>query len=203
MNTSFSNFVIENLKKDIVNLVVESNLDPWDFIFDFYKEDKQLIYRLKENKRIIEEGLLGNLATAAGRVGGAVSNWLGQTARSGATTAKTAIAAGRDAISGPDARFRAAIDAMNALSKELSNNPMVQQASASDPRYKDIIEKLEAAKSQLQQQQPVVQQLLTMKTNAGQQIGATNRLAGDPGYNIGNVSKQAAPAPYVYKREGD
>lgn len=180
MKKSFSEYVekkeIDQLNVKIAEMLVETDVNPWDYLIDLYSDNEEIVNSLKEQKEIIEEGLFGNIANAARGVAGTVGNWLGQTARSGMQTARAAGQQARAAMFGPEAKYSNALEALNALSNELSKNQQVQSAAQTDPRYKNLVGQLNGIMKQLDQQKQAVTDLLKTQVNPATATGASTRM---------------------------
>lgn len=185
MKKSFKEYVekkeIDQLSVKIAEMLVETDVNPWDYLISLYSENEEIVNSLKEQKEVIEEGLLGNIGRAVRGVAGTVGNWLGQTASSGMQTARAAGQQARAAVFGPEAKYTNALEALNALSNELSKNQKVQAAAQTDPRYKNLVAQLNGIMKQLDQQKAAVSDLLQTQVNPATATGASTRLgAGGP-----------------------
>jgi hypothetical protein len=180
MKRTFSEYVekkeIDSLNMKIAESMVELDINPWDFIIEMYSDNEDLVNNLKERKNVIEEGIFSNIGSAVRGVAGTVGNWLGQTAKSGMETARAAGQQARAAMFGPEARYSNALEALTALSDELSKNQKVQDAAKTDPRYKTLVNQLEGIRKQLDQHKTMVTDLLSTQVNPAAATGASTRL---------------------------
>lgn len=180
MKKSFAQYVeqkeIDQLNIKIAEMLVETDVNPWDYLMDLYSDNEEIVNSLKEQKEIIEEGLFGNIGRAVRGVAGTVGNWLGQTASSGMQTARAAGQQARAAMFGPEAKFSNALEALTALSNELEKNQQVQSAAQTDPRYKTLVAQLNGIKKQIEQQQDAVKDLLQTQVNPATATGASTRM---------------------------
>jgi hypothetical protein len=180
MKKSFLEYVekkeIDNLNSQIAEAFVSMDINPWDYLIEMYSENEDIVSALSEKKEIIEESLLGNIGRAIKGAAGTVGTWLGQTAKSGMDTAKAVGQQARAAVMGPEAKYTNALEALTSLSNELSKNQKVQDASKSDPRYKNLIGQLNGIMKQLGQQQAAVSNLLQTQVNPATATGASTRL---------------------------
>ena len=180
MKNTFKEYVekkeIDQLNFRIAEMLVEFDLNPWDFLIEMYSDNEELVQSLQERKDVVEEGLLGNIGRAARGVAGTVGNWLGQTAKSGLQTAQAAGQQARAAIMGPEAKYTNALEALSSLSNELAKNQKVQAAAVSDPRYKNLVAQLNGIMKQLDQQKTSVSSLLSTQVDPATATGASTRL---------------------------
>ena len=158
---TFNEYVVSRqsqpLMHEIASLMTEMEIDPWSFLEQYYKDDPQIITALIESKNAIDkmqEGFwsgVGNAAKAVGQgIWGGVKGAASAIGKQATQTGQLA----RSAMFGPEQRYNTALQAMNALVKELQNNQMVQQNLASDPgNYKKLLGDLAGITKQLQQQQ--------------------------------------------------
>lgn len=170
---SFSDYMqnknLESLMSEVAHKMVEVNVDPWDFLMDYYKEDSNMVIVLEAHKEETLNEFLGGLkrfgstllkgAQQFGQGLGAAAQAVGGSA---AETAKQ-IRAG---LAGPEAHYAASIEALQGLSRELNKNKEVQAAmQSSDPQtqanYKKIVGDLQGILKQLDQQKQQVSAFLT------------------------------------------
>jgi hypothetical protein len=172
---SFSNYLqsknADALMSEIAHKMVELNVDPWNFLMEYYKNEPEIVIALESHREESLNEFLGGLR----RLGSAAMQGLGRLGQA-AGAAGQAIAGGavdaakqaRAAVAGPEAHYAASIEALQGLSKELNKNQAVQNAAQANPEVKKLTGNLQGILKQLDQQKQFVKDLIT------RQAGTTN-----------------------------
>lgn len=189
---SFSNYLqsknAEALMSEIAHKMVELNVDPWNFLMEYYKNEPTMIIALESHKEL-NENLWGGIKRFFGGAGGQIAQGLGSGAYKAAQAfgGKMADAAkqARAAIAGPEAHYAASIEALQGLSKELNKNQAVQNAMQTNPEVKTLVGSLQGILKQLDQQKEKIA-LIT------RQPGTTD-VKNVPGGIPGGQQQQQAP----------
>lgn len=199
---SFTDYVqgknLDALMSEIAHRMVELNVDPWNFLMEYYKKDSRVLMVLEANKEVaINEGLWGGLKRMGQALWGGgqrLGQGLGAAAKAVGGSAVDAAKQARAKIMGPEAHYAASIEALQGLSKELSNNKEVQTAmQSSDPQtqanYKKIVGDLQGILKQLDQQKQQVAAFLT------RQAGITTASTTPGGLNTGAQTNVPGATP--------
>jgi len=189
---TFNEFIVERnispLINDVAKLMVETNVDPWSFLENYYRNEPTIVVGLIEAQNALEEGWWDAAKAGASALFGGAKKTLAPMARAAVTGMKDTAGAVRQAMFGPAQKYNTALQAINALSQELNNNALLKQKMQDDPQgYNKLVGDLQGITKQLQQQQKDVQDKLTVQQQQ-QQVG--------PGGNqMGGATPTAAPAP--------
>jgi|GEM_PF-6456665 len=170
---TFNEFIVERnispLINDVAKLMVETNVDPWSFLEHYYRSNPKIVMGLIESHNAVEEGFWSGLGNAAKAVGQGVMGGVRDLATTAAQKTVQTGQLARNAMMGPEQRYNTALQAIQALSKELQGNKMVQGKLAADPEgYKKLVGDLQGIAKQLQQQQAEVKQKLSVQADPSQ-----------------------------------
>ena len=183
---SFNEFAadqkVEPLLLECANLMVELEVEPWEFILEYAKTQPKLYIALLEfenerNKMLQEQGFLQGLKQAGGQL---MQGLKGAGKQFGA------------AVAGPQQKFAVAARALDDLSKVLGKSPELANMKGPDQRT-PLVQTIGALSQQLGQLKDSMPQMGQGQQGQWQQnpAGGTTNQAADPA----GQAAQAAQAP--------
>lgn len=211
---SFSEYVqnknVDALVSEIAHKMVEVNVDPWNFLIEYYKNNPELVIALENHKEETLNEFLGGLKRMGQALWGGAKQFgkdLGTATQALGGSAVDTAKQMRAKVAGPEAHYAASIEALQGLSRELSRNKEVQAAMQSgDPQvqanYKKVVGDLQGILKQLDQQKQQVTNLLSRQQGslAAQTMPGTmgaSPQAQIPGATPTGAKPQTQPFPRV------
>ncbi len=212
---SFKNYLEERkvnaLMAEVAHKMVEVNVDPWNFLMEYYKNEPDIALALEFNK---EESLnefwggLKRMGQSLFKGAKQFGQGLGAAAQAVGGSAMDTAKQIRAGVAGPEAHYAASIEALQGLSKELNKNQAVQAGMESNPNIKKLVGDLQGILKQLEQQKQFVSDLITRQagTTTAQTTPGTmgaNPQAQVPGATApGTKPAQAQPQSQPFKPSG-
>jgi hypothetical protein len=190
---TFTNYInqknLDIVMSEVAMKMAESNIDPYQFLIDYYKNQPEVVMQLEAHKEEnLHEFMQGfkNMASAAWNAAKGVGQNLstaGQALGQGlASTGKQL----RDDAFGPEAKYKVALQAVKALTNELGKNQELQMAMQNDQsgQTKKVIDDLIRISQELEKQQELVGNYLRRNKEQPSNFYTTANRGANPGSQV-------------------